>query len=183
MADLFAIFNILLFLGIVFPGLMTTVWLLFPKRVGIAQARLEHTPWKSLLVGLFLLGGLVLPVAILLALPAAPAKFLGWSLLFLGLTAGSLGASGLSALLGSAINRQTQGKLSPAGAFLRGALALELAAAFPIVGWFVVIPLSLIACLGATFFAVLNWSAASKPTNEKTPEQPTMAPAPASVQA
>ena len=47
---------------------------------------------------------------------------------------------------------------SPLGAFVRGAVALELAAAFPVIGWFFVIPLTMVTALGATVFALLHWT-------------------------
>jgi hypothetical protein len=47
--------------------------------------------------------------------------------------------------------------LSPSGAFIRGAVALELAAIFPIVGWFLVIPFVLLAGFGAGLFGLLRW--------------------------
>jgi hypothetical protein len=40
---------------------------------------------------------------------------------------------------------------------VRGAVALELAAVFPLVGWCVVIPLTIVTSLGATVFALLHW--------------------------
>lgn len=163
MADIFAIFGILLFLGIVFPGLLTAVWLLFPNRVRVARVRIEQTPWKCLLLGFVLAVGLTLPTAILLSLPAAPAKLLGWSVLFLGLAFSSLGAAGLARRLGEAFNNQAGGHFTPAGSFLRGAVILELAAAFPIIGWFLVLPISALECTGAACFALLNWSPGVKP--------------------
>jgi hypothetical protein len=59
------------------------------------------------------------------------------------------------------------------GAFLRGAAALELAAAFPVLGWFIVIPLAIIASLGATAFAVLHWMPANRLAgSDAPPERP-----------
>ncbi|HNQ95553.1 MAG TPA: hypothetical protein PKH47_12835, partial [Anaerolineales bacterium] len=53
--------------------------------------------------------------------------------------------------------RQTSNNYSPFNAFIRGAVILELAAFFPLIGWlFVWIPL-LITSFGATAFALLNW--------------------------
>jgi hypothetical protein len=40
---------------------------------------------------------------------------------------------------------------------VRGAVALELAAVFPLAGWFVVLPLAIVTSLGATVFALLHW--------------------------
>jgi hypothetical protein len=40
---------------------------------------------------------------------------------------------------------------------VRGAVALELAAVFPLIGWVIVIPLAIVTSLGATVFALLHW--------------------------
>ena len=157
MADVSAIFGTLLALGIAFPGLLAAWWLLFPSAVERARLRLERTPWSC-----FWLGGAAavivsLPVGVLLALPFGPAKFAGFVAIALTLAAASLGAAGLAARMGERLTLRTEGRLSPAGAFLRSAVALELAAAFPGLGWFIVIPLAVVTSLGATVFALLGW--------------------------
>jgi hypothetical protein len=40
---------------------------------------------------------------------------------------------------------------------VRGAVALELAAVFPLIGWFVFIPVTFIMALGAFLFALVGW--------------------------
>jgi hypothetical protein len=50
-----------------------------------------------------------------------------------------------------------QSNISPFSGFIRGAIILEFAAFFPVIGWlFIWIPL-LIMAFGATAFALLNW--------------------------
>jgi hypothetical protein len=121
-----------------------------------ARLRLERTPWRCFWLGGVLAAGLTIPITILLVLPSGAARFAGFALLFLALAGATLGAAGLAAKMGDHVRAQSPG-LSRAGAFVRGALALELAAAFPIVGWFVVVPLAVVVALGATAFAVLRW--------------------------
>ncbi len=157
MADISAVFGTLLALGIIFPGTLCAWWLLFPNTVERARLRLEQTPWQCFWLGGITTAVITLPVAALLALPIAPAKLLGWALLCLNLTVASLGAAGLAAQMGHALLRQDAGGLSPAGAFVRAAVALELAAALPVLGWFVILPLSVVTALGATVFALLRW--------------------------
>lgn len=156
MADITAVFGILLTLGIVFPGLLTTVWLIFPATVERAHTRLDRTPWRC-----FWLGGVVtavfsIPITLLIALPFGPAKFAGFALLAVVLTIATLGAAGLAAKMGEHLS-QHSGSLSRAGAFVRGAVALELAAGFPLIGWFIFMPLAVVLSLGATTFALLHW--------------------------
>lgn len=172
MADVSAIFGILLTLGILFPGMLTAWWLLFPAVIERARLRLERTPWRCFWLGGVTGAALVIPIAILLALPFGPARLAGWGLIVVVLAFSSLGAAGLAAKMAGQIQWHGSGA-TPLGAFARAAIALELAAAFPILGWFVVIPLASVTALGASLFTLLRWSAA--PTVEPPP--PLTAPA------
>ena len=155
MADISAVFGILLSLGIVFPGLLTAWRLLFPATVERAQLRLEHTPWRCFWLGGVLVALLVVPIVVLLALPFGPAKMAGWVLIVAVLSFASLGAAGLAAKMAGQVKRASPG-LSALGAFVRAAVTLELAAAFPVIGWFVAMPLMTVTALGATVFALLH---------------------------
>ena len=155
MADISAVFGILLSLGLVFPGLLTAWRLLFPATVARATLRLELTPWRCFWLGGVLVALLVVPIVVLLALPFGPAKLVGWVLLFSGLVVASLGAAGLAGKMAGHMQQASPG-LSPLAAFVRAAVALELAAAFPVIGWFVAIPLVTVTALGATVFALLR---------------------------
>ena len=157
MADISAIFGILLLLGILFPGMLTAYWLLFPSPVERARARLESAPWSTFWVGLGITIALVIPIIILVALPYGPAKFLGFSFMVIVLCISGLGAAGIVARMADRLSEHS-GALSPFSAFLRGAVTLELAAFFPLIGWFIIIPLAIFVSIGATFFALLRWS-------------------------
>lgn len=157
MADVYAIFGTLLGMGIAFPGMLTAWRLLFPKVVTNAQARIAITPWKCFWLGV---GGNIafaIPITILFALSVGPAQFLGFIGLFAWLTFASFGAAGVAAHMGSRISEMTQNNVSDMGAFVRGAVAFELAAAFPVLGWFIVIPLGIILSVGAAIFGILKW--------------------------
>lgn len=156
MADLSAIFGILLSLGLAFPGLLTAVWLLFPATVERARVRLDQTPWLCFWLGGVLVALLSVPVVVLLAIPAGASRFAGAALIAASLTLATLGAAGLCAKMAGHLSARSAG-LSPASAFARSAVALELAAFFPLVGWFIVLPLAVVLALGATAFALLRW--------------------------
>lgn len=157
MADVYSVFGTLLALGIVFPGLLTAAWLVFPRIVERASLRIERTPWKSLGMGTLAAIPIGLVISIFTASPFGPARFLGASLLLLALGSASLGASGLATVMGRRIAERSAEGMSAAAGFLRGALALELAAAFPIIGWFFVIPVVTVSSLGAALFALVGW--------------------------
>lgn len=157
MADISAVFGILLFLGIVFPGLLTTLHLLFPATVERARLRLDRTPWLCFFVGGVLTAVFAIPIVILFALGNGVTQFIGWATLFVILTVASIGAAGIAAKMGERLSARSGGSVTPIGAFVRGAIALELAAAFPVIGWVIFVPLAIVVSMGATAFALLRW--------------------------
>ena len=155
MADISAIFFILLIIGVAFPAMLTTWWLLFPSIVTRAQARIEKTPWGTFWMGITVVIAVTIPIIILLALPFGPAKFIGWILLAVSLALSSIGSAGIAAHLGKRLTSQSN--ISALSGFVRGSVILELAAFFPLLGWFFIWPIMLIMAFGATGFALLNW--------------------------
>ncbi len=162
MADISAIFGILLIVGLAFPGLLTTLWLLLPATVERARVRLDRTPWRCLWLGGVILAMSLIPSVILIALPWGPAKLAGWAVITFMLAFAGLGAAGLALKMSGHLANQSSGALTSASAFVRGAVALELAAVFPIIGWFILAPLTAVVSLGAATFAVLHWMPAVK---------------------
>lgn len=160
MADVFAVFGTLLAIGIAFPGLLTAWWLLFPGRVERARLQIERHPWRCFWLGLLALALLLVPLGALLAIPNGLIRLIGWSAAALIVALSAIGGAGIAAAMGARLAARAGG-LSPAGAFVRGAVALELAAAFPLLGWFLVIPATLITALGATALALLPRPAAA----------------------
>jgi hypothetical protein len=156
MSDMIAIFNILLITGLAFPGMLVTWLLLFPTLVERAHKRVERTPGATFWMGLAGTILIAIPIAILLALPFAPAKFLGWVGICLALTFASFGAAGIAALMGSRA-RRAKPDMSEMATFVWGAVAFELAAVFPVLGWVIVIPLGILTSMGAAIFALFNW--------------------------
>jgi hypothetical protein len=156
MADIVAIFGTLLVIGIAYPGLLTSIWLLFPSTVKRAQLRLEYTPGRCFWLGGLILAAMIIPVLILLSLPSGGAKFFGWILIGLVIALSLLGSAGLAARMGEqlAARSNNPGQFS---AFVRGALVLELGAFFPVLGWLFFLPLTTVTAIGATGFALLNW--------------------------
>ena len=169
MADITAIFFILVIVGIAYPALLAAWWLLFPATVERARLRLERTPMQSFWLGGVVFAAFLLPILVLLNLPSGFFKFLGWILIAVMLVFSSLGAAGLSARFADKLNRL--GNFSPIGSFLRGAVILELASFFPVLGWFVFLPLAIITTLGASAFALLRWMPKSAPAAETVPAQ------------
>ena len=172
MADISAIFFILLILGIAFPAMLAAWWLLFPSLITRAQTRVDKSLGRTFWMGLFLMIALSIPIITLLALPLGPAKFLGWILLIASLAFSSIGSAGIAAHLGSRLAQKSSA--TALGGFIGGAVVLELAAFFPVIGWLFVWPLLLVTAFGAAGFALLNWVRREKTqpsTTATTPSQ------------
>lgn len=156
MADISAIFFILLIISVAFPAMLATCWLLFPDLISRAQTRIEKTLSRTFWLGLVIVIALTIPIIVLMAMPFGPAKLIGWVLLATSLALSSIGSAGIAAHLGERM-KQTGNNYTPLSAFVRGAVMLELAAFFPVIGWIFLWPLFLITAFGATGFALLNW--------------------------
>ena len=156
MADISAAFFILLIISIAFPAMLAAWWLLFPALIERAQSRVEKTLSRTFGLGFVTLIVVTIPIIVLMAMPFGPAKFVGWILLATSLALSAIGSAGIAAHLGEQMKRASNG-FTPLGGFVRGAVILELAAFFPVFGWFFLWPLALITALGATAFALLNW--------------------------
>ena len=111
MADISAIFFILLIIGIAFPAMLTAWWLLFPAVISRAQTRVDKTPMRTFSMELAIVIVVTIPIVILLALPFGPAKFIGWILLAALLALSSIGSAGIAAHLGARLTSQSN--LSP----------------------------------------------------------------------
>ena len=162
MADISAIFFILLIISVAFPAMLSAWWLLFPALITRAQTRIEKSLARSFWLGLVIVIALTIPIVILLALPFGPAKFIGWILIAASLALSSIGSAGIAAHLGERM-KQAGNNYTSLSAFVRGSVVLELAAFFPVLGWFFLMPLALITAFGATGFALLNWLPREKP--------------------
>jgi hypothetical protein len=156
MADVFAVFGTLLALGIALPGLLLTWRLLLPKIVIRAQQRLGQTPWQCFFAGGVILVAYLVPVIILLNLPLGVFKAAGGGAIFGLVAMTSVGAAGLAGLMGERLQNLGLSSSVP-GATIRGAVAMGLAAVFPVVGWFIFIPVTFIMATGATVFALVGW--------------------------
>lgn len=166
--DITFVFATLFALGVVFPGLLLAWGLLLPAQVERARERVARSPWKTFFLGALVLLVAGVPIALLNG-RAGPLQFIGIVSAFVLLTVVSIGAAGIAALMGERLRAQGVSATSP-GALLRGAIALEFAMVFPLVGWFIVLPLVGTLSLGAATFALLRSSPRESPiANRQSP--------------
>jgi hypothetical protein len=148
MNDKFPILGSLVLLGLSYPALLTVWWLLFPERVEHARVKIIEGPRRSLWIGVLAVLVAAIPAIFFFAIQARLAQVLGWIWLAAVLGFASIGAAGIAAELGLRVNWKNDGAFLSLGAFLRGTLIWELAAALPLIGWVLVIPLGTLISLG-----------------------------------
>lgn len=152
MADVFKILFLVL-------GTLTTIvsyWLLFeamaPRMVeGARQAyeeRLRRTLWVGLLV---VLPALVVGLGLANA-PVALFKLIGVTMLMLLVLTGLMGSAGLTRLIGRRL-ASPDDEAYPWRRVLRGGIVLAISFVLPLIGWFLVLPLTLVTGVGATVLA------------------------------
>lgn len=152
MSDILTFFGVLVILGLGFPALLFVVWLSLPAPVERARQAIHNGSWRCFGVGLLTLLLMALPVVVLLQLPG-PGQFTGATLLLSIIAVSTIGAAGMAAQLADRITTRAQGTVTAPRAFLYGAVTLELAVAFPVLGWIIVLPFALLTGLGATVLA------------------------------
>ena len=126
MSDVYLGFGLTLSLGLVFPGLITTWWLLFPGLTGRAEGRLAYNPILTFAVGAFLTLLITVIVLILVNAPLPGANFLAVALVVSVLAMAAVGAAGLTSWMAARLRERTNPGLSEAASFLRASAGLGL---------------------------------------------------------
>lgn len=162
MSDKLTVLGSLILLGLSYPAALTAWWLLFPERVEKARVKIVEEPRKSFWFGVLAALIAAVPGVFFFAVQAQFFHILGWIWLSFVLGTASLGSAGVAAELGLRVNWRNDGSFLSLGAFLRGALIWELAAALPLIGWLIIIPVGTLISLGG-FIRTLG--------REKVPQQ------------
>jgi hypothetical protein len=151
-ADVYKILYILLGFYAVFVSYWLLAAGLFPTLVGRCSASYAQRPWKTLLVGLLTFGPVQLLGWGLAAVPNPAVKIVGTTILLFSVLLGFIGSAGLALRVGEGLKAEIDEK-SPWRRNFRGALVLGLSFNLPLLGWFVVLPLSLMSGFGALVLA------------------------------
>lgn len=138
------------------PALLVALNLLLPKVTTNTAARLSKTPGRSFLLGVPVTAAFLLWIAITSQVPFGPIRATAFIAAIIGMGLGTIGAAGMARVLGERL-KPISGTPSTLTSLVRGAVVYELACLFPIVGWFLFIPLAGIMVLGAAVFGLLGW--------------------------
>jgi hypothetical protein len=154
LADVVAVIASLVGLLLAVPATFLVARALLPRVSRQAQLRFERTPLLAFFVGIPLLLPLLVPALVLLNVAPGPGKAAGvlWLGVFLGTAL--VGCGGLAAHIGTAL-RGPADRDRPWLGTVKGGVALVLAAGVPVLGWFLILPVALIAGTGSTALAVI----------------------------
>lgn len=128
-------------------ALVIVTALAMPERASRAQSLLQNSPKKCFFAGLLML----FVVFIALNLAGNPHRTVKTAGAVLSLFSGGIlivGGAGIASLLGARIGEASGGKTS-FGNLVRGSLLHSFAMLFPLLGWFLMLPLSAAFALGA----------------------------------
>jgi hypothetical protein len=142
LAGLLAMPCIALVYGVFFPG--------FARK---AEIRVTRNPILTFITGV-IVSALVFGFAALLGNGSAVLKFVSALVAMGGAWVAMSGMSGIAARIGRATPSPAD-KDRPWRALVRGSIILELASLFPLVGWLLIFPLSLILGMGAAALALV----------------------------
>jgi len=153
MADTMSIFFVILGMMLAFPGLWLLCRGLWPKAVATAADRCRKNLWSSFLVGLPITIVMIVVTRILFSVLGPVGKIAGVGVVCLYMLQAHTGVSGLATSIGHRLLSPLD-EQRPWRSTLRGGVVLELTYLLPILGWFVILPASIIIGSGA---ATLGW--------------------------
>jgi hypothetical protein len=143
-------------------GLWLVCLAMWPRRVARTAERCERNGIKSFLVGVLVTGGFLLASVVVAKRLGTAGQLAAWALGFLFLIFSGIGTTGLVTHLGKRLSSPADAD-RPWKATVRGGVALELAYLVPILGWFGLLPLSLIIGAGAATLSFIGRREAATP--------------------
>jgi hypothetical protein len=149
-ADILMWFLLIMGTYVIFISYWLAAQALFPELTDGCRQRIKAAPLKHALIGL----AWTIPAAAagiaMLNVPNPLLKFLGATTVLLLILAGLVGSSALAAQIGFGLANPSD-QTQPWRRVLRGGMVLGLTFVFPLIGWFLILPLSLVIGVGALF--------------------------------
>jgi hypothetical protein len=164
MTDVYIVVFTLIGILLSLPGLLVALNLLMPNVTRHAAARLDQHPYQSFGLGLFVTSIFLAFILITANIAFGPVRAMSFFATFIGMGIGTLGAAAMSRLLSQRLTKLAH-PTSELTNLVRGAVVYELACLFPLVGWFVFIPLVGVTVMGAAALGLLDrvWQLTKKP--------------------
>lgn len=154
-ADTMAIFFVVLGFLIAFPSLWLLHSALFPQFVRSSRNVLERSLWKPFLLAIPFAAVAVFFVVLVGKLPASFGQISGVLSFSLIMLFANAGISGLASMLGSRLSSPVDQE-RPWKGIIRGGLVLAFSCLLPLLGWFILLPCSILLGLGASIITVFS---------------------------
>jgi hypothetical protein len=154
MADTMAIFFVILGLLLAFPGLWLLCRGLWPRAVNGAAAISRKGLIKPFFAGLPVTAGMIFAAAVL-GNSGSAGKIAAGAMICLYLMIANCGVAGLVTAIGERLASPVDAQ-QPWRATARGGVALSLSCLLPILGWFVIFPVSVIVGCGANLISLFR---------------------------
>jgi hypothetical protein len=155
MADTMSIFFVILGMMLAFPGLWLLCRGLWPEAVAAAADRCSKRLWSSFLAGLPIAIVVIVAAKILFNVLGPVGKIASVGVICLYMLQAHTGVSGLATSIGRRLLSPLD-EQRPWRSTLRGGVVLGLAYLLPILGWFVILPASIIIGSGAANLGLLS---------------------------
>jgi hypothetical protein len=155
MADTMSIFFVILGMMLAFPGLWLLCRGLWPEAVAVAADRCRKSLWSSFLVGLPFTIAMIVATRILFSVLGPAGKMAGVGVVCLYMLQAHTGVAGLATSIGRRLSSPLD-EQRPWRSTLRGGVVLELTYLLPLLGWFVILPASIIIGSGAANLGLLS---------------------------
>ena len=144
---------------------------LFPAMVERCQARYTSRPWRTIFLGLLTALPVFFVGAALGKMAHPAAKLVGTIIMLLVVTIGLLGSAGLARRVGVGLPSERDAR-EPWRRVWRGGLVLGLTFLLPLVGWFLVLPVTLVSGFGAFVLSRRKRASADQQTLAEPPPVP-----------
>jgi hypothetical protein len=155
MADTMSIFFVILGMMLALPGLWLLCRGLWPEAVAASADRCGKGLWSSFLTGLPITIMMVVVTTVLFKVLGPVGKVAGVGVVCLYMLQAHTGVSGLATSIGRRLATPLD-EQRPWRSTLRGGVVLELAYLLPLLGWFVILPASIIIGSGAATLSLLS---------------------------
>ncbi|MEL7434411.1 MAG: hypothetical protein AAFN11_10745 [Chloroflexota bacterium] len=165
--DIIAAVSIGIGMIIAYPALLIVMNLLFHRTTSRVAERLDGGMKSSFAMGVVVVGiGGFATVALLSA--GSVFQFIGFVLYLLLSFWGTVGNASLIRVFGERISSLDERERSPLSKLLAGGFALTLSFAFPLVGWFVLMPIISVITIGAMTLNLFSRSKKAPTMPEET---------------
>lgn len=155
LADTLNIFLIVLGFMLAFPALWLLCRSLWPVLTERTLEDCRKSLWKPFLVGVPVAGAFFFATAAFGNFAGGLGQILAIGTACLGVTYACVGVCGLATLVGQRLPSPADTD-RPWNATIRGGIVLELSYLLPFLGWFIILPISIIVGAGATTRALLK---------------------------